>query len=198
MSAPVAVWGESLELPCPVGGEGGGVAEASSSGVALSGSTLARIREMEAKYPSSRSAVLPALWAVQDELGYLPPWTIEVVAGELKLLPGDVEAVASFYSMYFNHKPGRHVVQVCRNVSCGLRGSDELLGHLQRALGLDAEGNTPDGAFTIEGTVECLGACGGAPMMQVDRYSYENLTPQTALEVLEKIRAEMPAGTGSK
>jgi NADH-quinone oxidoreductase subunit E len=109
-----------------------------------------------------------------------------------------VEAVASFYSMYFNHRPGRHVVQVCRNVSCGLRGSDELLEQLRGALDLDEEGNTPDGAFTIEGTVECLGACGGAPMMQVDRYSYENLTPESALQLLEKIRAEGTAAEASR
>ncbi|MHB1638226.1 MAG: NADH-quinone oxidoreductase subunit NuoE family protein [Candidatus Dormibacteria bacterium] len=168
--------------------------EGKTSVVELSATTLAHIRAMEGKYPSSRSAVLPALWAVQDELGYLPPWTIEVVASELRLLPGDVEAVATFYSMYFNHKPGRHVVQVCRNVSCGLRGSDEVLGHLQDALQLDQEGNTPEGDFTIEGTVECLGACGGAPMMQVDRYSYQNLSPQSALEVIEAIRNEAPKG----
>jgi NADH-quinone oxidoreductase subunit E len=183
---------------CPAGTEVGQVAEASIEQATLSGKTLGRIREMEAKYPSSRSAVLPALWAVQDELGYLPPWTIEAVAEALNLLPGDVEAVASFYSMYFNHRPGRHVVQVCRNVSCGLRGSDELLEQLRGALDLDEEGNTPDGAFTIEGTVECLGACGGAPMMQVDRYSYENLTPESALQLLEKIRAEGTAAEASR
>ncbi|MDA8330708.1 MAG: NAD(P)H-dependent oxidoreductase subunit E [Candidatus Dormibacteraeota bacterium] len=155
----------------------------------LSGGGLERIRAMAGRYPSPRSAVLPALWAIQDELGYLPPWSIELVAEELALLPGDVEAVASFYSMYFNHKPGRHVVQVCLNVSCGLRGSDELVAHLRDAMRLDEDGTTPEGDFTIEGTVECLGACGGAPMMQVDRYTYENLTPQGAVEILEKIRS---------
>ncbi|MHB8394462.1 MAG: NADH-quinone oxidoreductase subunit NuoE family protein [Candidatus Dormibacteria bacterium] len=145
---------------------------------------------MKAKYPEARSAVLPSLWAVQDARGYLSPWALEEVAAELGLLPSDVEAVSSFYSMYFNHRPGRHVVQVCLNVSCGLRGADGLLAHLQAALNLDAEGNTPDRSFTIEGTVECLGACGGAPMMQVDRYSYENLTPQSAVEVIERIGTE--------
>ncbi|EQD51533.1 NADH-quinone oxidoreductase, E subunit, partial [mine drainage metagenome] len=69
---------------------------------------MARIHEMARLYPSSRSAVLPALWAIQDELAYLPAWSLEVVATELGLLPADVEAVSSFYSMYFNHQPGRH------------------------------------------------------------------------------------------
>jgi NADH:ubiquinone oxidoreductase subunit E len=155
----------------------------------LSESALERIRAMARRYPSARSAVLPALWTIQDELGYLPPWSIEVVAAELKLLPGDVEAVSSFYSMYFNHKPGRHVVQVCLNVSCGLRGADGVLSHLREAMRLDEDGTTPEGDFTIEGTVECLGACGGAPMMQVDRYSYEDLTGESAVEVLQKIRS---------
>ena len=187
-----------MELPPPTGAETRWVTEAAAGSGRLSDATLTSIREMEARYPSARSAVLPALWAVQDELGYLPPWTLEVVAQELKLLPGDVEAVATFYSMYFNHRPGRHVVQVCRNVSCGLRGSDDLLAHLQAELHLDEEGNSPDGAFTIEGTVECLGACGGAPMMQVDRFSYENLTPQSALEVLEKVRVQTDGSGGAR
>jgi NADH-quinone oxidoreductase subunit E len=144
---------------------------------------------MVSKYPSAGSALLPALWAVQDELGYLPAWSLEVVASELRLVPAEVEAASSFYALYFNHEPGRHLVQVCRNVSCGLRGSDELLRHLERALGVQDGGTTADGAFTLEGTVECLGACGGAPMMQVDRYSYENLTPERADEVLANVRA---------
>jgi NADH-quinone oxidoreductase subunit E len=160
----------------------------------LGEATLAKIREMELKYPSARSAVLPALWAVQDELGYLPPWSLELVANELHLIPADVEATSSFYAMYFTHESGRHLIQVCRNISCGLRGSDELLRHLEGSLGVEDGGSTEDGAFTLEGTVECLGACGGAPMMQVDRYSYENLTPELADEVLAKVRAHDSGG----
>ena len=160
----------------------------------LGEATLAKIREMELKYPSARSAVLPALWAVQDELGYLPPWSLELVANELHLVPADVEATSSFYAMYFTHESGRHLIQVCRNISCGLRGSDELLRHLEGSLGVEDGGSTEDGAFTLEGTVECLGACGGAPMMQVDRYSYENLTPELADEVLAKVRAQDAGG----
>lgn len=153
----------------------------------LSQATLDRIREMGSQYPAGRSAVLPALWAVQDELGYLPPWTLEVVARELGLLPQDVEAVSSFYSMYFNHQPGRHVIQVCLNVSCALRGADDLLQHLEQRLQVGEDGVSPDGAFSLEGTVECLGSCGGGPMMQVDRYSYENLTPESADAILERL-----------
>ena len=167
-------------------------AESSAAGAAhqLGPDTLAKIREMVSKYPSVGSALLPALWAVQDELGYLPTWSLELVANELHLVPAEVVATSSFYALYFTHEPGRHLVQVCRNVSCGLRGSDQLLRHLERSLGVEDGGSTEDGAFTLEGTVECLGACGGAPMMQVDRYNYENLTPELADEVLAKVRAQ--------
>jgi NADH-quinone oxidoreductase subunit E len=158
--------------------------------VPLSAATLARIRRSKALYPSPRSAVLPALWAVQDQLGYLAPEGLTAVATELGVEPSEVEAVSTFYSMYFQHQPGRHLIQVCRNVSCGLRGADELLHHLETALGVEDGETTEDGVFTLEGTVECLGACGGAPMMQVDRYSYENLDFDGADGVLAAVRAK--------
>ncbi|MGA9775707.1 MAG: NAD(P)H-dependent oxidoreductase subunit E [Candidatus Dormiibacterota bacterium] len=160
----------------------------------LDPAVVARIRELRALYPVARSAVLPALWAVQDRIGYLPAWSEEVVGRELGLLPADVAAVASFYSMYFGRPVGRHVIQVCQNVSCALRGADDLLDHLRGWLGVDGEGESPDGAFSLEGTVECLGACGGGPMMQVDRYSYEGLTPERAEAILTEIRETNPEG----
>ena len=171
--------------------------EVEASTPVLASGTLERLRELRSRYPVARSAVLPALWVVQDELGYLPPWAEEVVAGELGLLPGDVAAVASFYSMYFSRQAGRHYVQVCQNVSCALRGADELLAGLREWLKVDEDGATPDGAFTVEGTVECLGACGGGPMMQVDRYSYEDLTLDSAREILERIREDGGGAAGA-
>jgi NADH-quinone oxidoreductase subunit E len=164
--------------------------------VPLSAATLARIRRSKALYPSPRSAVLPALWAVQDQLGYLAPEGLAAVAIELDLEPSEVEAVSTFYSMYFQHQPGRHLIQVCRNVSCGLRGADELVHHLESSLGIEDGETTEDGVFTLEGTVECLGACGGAPMMQVDRYSYENLDFERADQVLARVRAKTSSKRG--
>jgi NADH-quinone oxidoreductase subunit E len=164
----------------------------------LSQVTLERIQRSKERYPSARSAVLPALWAVQDQLGYLPQSGLAAVADELGLEPSEVEAVSTFYSMYFQHQPGRHLIQVCLNVSCGLRGADQLLRHLQEGLDVEDGGTTADGLFTLEGTVECLGGCGGAPMMQVDRLSYENLDPEAADEVLAGMRdrASGSEGTG--
>ncbi len=161
---------------------------------ALSQATLERVRELKRRYPSTRSAVLPALWAVQDELGYLASSALAAVADELGLEPSEVEAVSSFYSMYFDHPPGRHHVQVCLNVPCGLRGADSLLAHLERYLSVEDGQTSADGTFMLEGTVECLGGCGGAPMMQVDRYSYENLTPEKAEAVLDHLRQPAPPG----
>ena len=171
--------------------------EAGASRTELTPGTRKRLRELRSRYPVARSAVLPALWVVQDELGYLPAWSEEVVAEELGLLPGDVAAVASFYSMYFHRQAGRHFVQVCQNVSCALRGADELLAGLREWLEVDEDGASPDGAFTLEGTVECLGACGGGPMMQVDRYSYEDLTVDSAREILERVRGSAGGGAGA-
>jgi NADH:ubiquinone oxidoreductase subunit E len=171
--------------------------EVEASSPALAPGTLDRLRELRTRYPVARSAVLPALWVVQDELGYLPPWAEEVVAEQLGLLPGDVAAVASFYSMYFNHQAGRHFVQVCQNVSCALRGADDLLAGLREWLHVDEDGASPDGAFTLEGTVECLGACGGGPMMQVDRYSYEDLSLDSAREILQRVRDGAGGGAGA-
>jgi NADH-quinone oxidoreductase subunit E len=171
--------------------------EVEASSPALAAGTLDRLRELRTRYPEARSAVLPALWVVQDEMGYLPPWAEEFVAEQLGLLPGDVAAVASFYSMYFSHQAGRHFVQVCQNVSCALRGADDLLAGLREWLNVDADGASPDGAFTLEGTVECLGACGGGPMMQVDRYSYEDLTLDSAREILQRVRDGAGGGAGA-
>ncbi|MGH7609682.1 MAG: NADH-quinone oxidoreductase subunit NuoE [Candidatus Dormibacteria bacterium] len=160
----------------------------------LSRATLQSIRRARQKYPWARSAVLPALWAVQEQLGYLPPAALGEVAQELGVVPSEVEAVATFYSMYFQHPPGRHLIQVCLNVSCGLRGADQLLQHLEGSLGVEDGGTTEDREFTLQGTVECLGACGGAPMMQVDRYSYEDLDPEAADRVLAQVRSRPGAG----
>ncbi|HUY08551.1 MAG TPA: NAD(P)H-dependent oxidoreductase subunit E [Candidatus Dormibacteraeota bacterium] len=175
--------------------EASGGAKAAALG--LNAATKERIRRSKELYPSARSAVLPALWAVQDQFGYLTPEGLAEVAVELDLEPSEVEAVSTFYSMYFQHQPGRHLIQVCRNVSCGLRGSDQLLRDLESSLGVEDGQTTGDGAFTLEGTVECLGACGGAPMMQIDRYSYENLDFEKAESILAGIRSNAQPAPGA-
>ena len=136
---------------------------------------------------------------MQNELGYLSPEGMAEVAEVLRLAPSEVQAVSTFYSMYFNKPAGEHHVVICVNVSCALRGADEIVGHVERRLGVPSGGTTADGKFTWESTVECLGACGGAPAMQVDHHSHENLTPERVDGIIERVRSRPSpaAGTGA-
>jgi NADH-quinone oxidoreductase subunit E len=150
--------------------------------------TRTAIERARDRYPHARSAILPALWAVQHEQGQITPEAMTEVAGILQVTPSEVEAVSTFYSMYFQHPRGRHEVIVCINVSCALRGADDIVGHLERSLGCASGETTADGAFTWSSTVECLGGCGGAPTMQVDHHFAENLTPDRVDEILGALR----------
>lgn len=158
--------------------------------MALSEQTRVEISRQKERYPSARSAILPALWAVQHELGYLAPAGMEEVARILDLAPSEVQAVATFYSMYFQKPGGRHTVMVCVNVACALRGADDVVAYLERALGCPSGRTTADGMFTWQSTIECLGACGYAPMMQVDHRFYENLTPAKIDAILDRVAGE--------
>ncbi len=152
--------------------------------------TRAAIEHARDRYPRARSAILPALWAVQHEMGQITSDAMSEVAGILQVTPSEVEAVSTFYSMYFQHPHGRHEVIVCINVSCALRGAEGIVDHLERTLGCASGETTADGAFTWSSTVECLGGCGGAPTMQVDHHFEENLTPESVDQILGALRSE--------
>jgi NADH-quinone oxidoreductase subunit E len=155
----------------------------------LQEATRTAIERARDRYPRARSAILPSLWAVQHEQGLITPDAMTEIAGILQVTPSEVEAVSTFYSMYFQHPHGRHEVIVCINVSCALRGAEEIVDHLERSLGCASGETTTDGAFTWSSTVECLGGCGGAPTMQVDHHFEENLTPERVDAVLGALRA---------
>ena len=147
----------------------------------------AEIDKHIAKYPADwkQSACMPALTAVQEmNGGWLTEELMDQVAAYLDMPPIAVYEVATFYSMY-EHKPvGRNKICLCTNVSCMINDSDSILDHLKQRLGIGFGEVTPDGKFSLK-EVECLGACGGAPMMQIgDRY-YENLTPEMIDTILE-------------
>jgi NADH-quinone oxidoreductase subunit E len=161
----------------------------------LAEGTRTAIERARDRYPLARSAILPALWAVQHEQGQITPDAMTEVAGLLQVTPSEVEAVSTFYSMYFQHPHGRHEVVVCINVSCALRGAEEIVDHLERSLGCPSGETTADGAFTWSSTVECLGGCGGAPTMQVDHHFEENLTPDRVDQILGALR-EAPTPHG--
>jgi NADH-quinone oxidoreductase subunit E len=156
----------------------------------LQAATRTAIERARDRYPRARSAILPALWAVQHEQGLITPDAMSEIAGILQVTPSDVEAVSTFYSMYFQHPHGRHEVIVCINVSCALRGAEEIVDHLERSLGCASGETTADGAFTWSSTVECLGGCGGAPTMQVDHHFQENLTPERVDQILGALRPQ--------
>lgn len=143
-----------------------------------------------AKYPpdQKQSAVLAALREVQHENGgYLTLPLMDAVASYLQMPPIAVYEVASFYSMFELKPVGRHSISVCTNISCMLRGADEIVHHLESRLGIRTGESTADGRFFLKREEECLAACCGAPMMMVDHVYYENLTPQRVDAVLDEL-----------
>ncbi|HEX9035780.1 MAG TPA: NAD(P)H-dependent oxidoreductase subunit E [Ktedonobacterales bacterium] len=133
----------------------------------ISDALKASMREVVARYPSARSAMLPCLHLVQDELGYIPDEGVLAVADAIRVKPDEVESVITFYSMFHKKPQGCYVLKVCTSVSCYLRGCDETLAQLEQTLGVKRGETTSDGMFTIE-AVECLAGCGMAPAMQVN------------------------------
>lgn len=151
----------------------------------VSAAGLKKIDDWIAKYPKTerQSAVMSALMIVQEEQGYLTEASMNAVADYLDMPAIAVYEVATFYTMY-EHKPvGRHCINVCTNISCKLRDSKAIVEHLEKKLGIKLGETTADGLFTLR-SVECLGACVNAPMMQVDKDYHENLTAEKVDEVL--------------
>lgn len=143
-----------------------------------------------AKFPADqkRSAVLAALREVQHEnRGYLTVELMDAVAGYLQLEAMDVYEVASFYSMFETKPVGRHSIAVCTNISCMLRGADDIVTHVERRLGVKLGHSTPDGKFYLKPEEECLAGCCGAPMMQVDHVYHEHLTPERVDQILDAL-----------
>ncbi len=143
-----------------------------------------------AKFPEGRqrSAVIAALHAAQHENhGFLTTEQMDAIAAYLGLQPVQVYEVASFYSMFETRPVGRHSISVCTNISCMLRGSDEIVAQVEKKLGIRTGDSTPDGKFYLKREEECLAACCGAPMMMIDHVYYENLTPEKVDEILDGI-----------
>lgn len=141
-----------------------------------------------AKFPpeQKRSAVISALQAAQHENeGYLTSELMDSVADYLELPPIQVYEVATFYSMFETEPVGRHCVSVCTNISCMLRGSDEIVAHLENKLGIKLGESTADGRVFLKREEECLAACCGAPMMMVDHVYHEDLTPEKVDEIID-------------
>lgn len=164
--------------------------QTSSKLALLAAPVRAEIDRWIAKYPPGerQAAVMAALRIVQEANGgWLDTGLMDAVAEYLGMPPIAVYEVATFYSMYELEPVGRHKICVCTNISCLLCGSDEVVAHLEKRLGIKLGETTPDGRFTLK-EVECLGACCGAPMMQIGRTYYEHLTPARIDEILAGLK----------
>jgi NADH-quinone oxidoreductase subunit E len=152
---------------------------------------LTKAKEIIARYPGGKqkSALLPILHLAQEENnGWLSADAMDYVAELLQLKPIEVYEVASFYSMY-NLKPvGKYVFEVCQTGPCMLNGSDDIIGYIKEKLAIQVGQTTPDGLFTLK-TVECLGACGYAPLMQMGKYYKEHLSREKVDQIIADCRA---------
>jgi NADH-quinone oxidoreductase subunit E len=146
------------------------------------------LTEVLKRYPTRMAACIPALHLCQDQEGWCSDEVVAYVAQRLDLPPAHVKGVVTFYTL-FNQKPvGKHQVWVCRTLPCALRGAGDILAHCEKRLGIHAGETTKDGKVTLK-TAECLASCGTAPMIQVDKQYYENLTPESVDAILAKLTA---------
>jgi NADH-quinone oxidoreductase subunit E len=150
--------------------------------------TLAeRIQEVAAEYPERRSAVLPGLRLAQEEHGWLSPEALREVADALELTPAYCKAVASFYDMFHLAPVGRHLVEVCTNISCALVGAQQVLEAFEQELGVKAGETTDDGTFTLR-ALECAGGCGWGTVVAVDHRYREPVRPDDVPAMVEELR----------
>jgi NADH-quinone oxidoreductase subunit E len=160
--------------------------------IKFSDESLALAKKIIARYPQGRqkSALIPLLHLAQAEFeGWLSPEVMDYVASILDILPVEAYEVASFYSM-FNLKPvGKCTIEVCRTSSCWLLGAEDVVRHIERKLNIKNGETTADGMFTLK-TVECLGSCGTAPMLQCGAKYHENLTLEKVDALLDKLQSE--------
>ena len=148
-----------------------------------------RFSEMMTHYPTKRSVLVPSLLYAQDEVGYLSDDVVTELAKRTELTELEVRNVISYYSMLRTKPAGKYNVQVCTNVSCLVRGGEEIYDHCKKKLGIGHKQVTADGMFSLE-EVECIGACSWAPAMQVNYDFHENLTDQKVDEILAGYKAK--------
>jgi NADH-quinone oxidoreductase subunit E len=154
--------------------------------MALSESTRLQAREIISRYPQARSALLPMLHLVQSEEGYVSADGIALCADELSLTTAEVAAVATFYTMYHRKPAGEYHIGVCINPGCGILGGDAIWEKLSSRLGIGHDEVTPDGKISLE-RIECQAACTHAPVMTANWEFLDNMTPESAIDVVEKL-----------
>jgi NADH-quinone oxidoreductase subunit E len=158
--------------------------------VEFTSETLEKVEKIISRYPydKRKSALLPVLHIAQEELGgYLSVDVMDYVAVVLNIQPVEVYEVATFYTQFYIEKKGRFVLEICRTSPCAICGGEKISEYIQKKLGIKDGETTPDGLFTLR-EVECLGACGYAPAMQINTEFYEHLTEQKTDEIIENLK----------
>ena len=153
----------------------------------MSSALYDEIQTIAAQYPQRRSAVMPALRLAQEKYGWLPPDAFREVADALEVTPAYCKAIASFYDMFHLEPVGRHMVEVCTNVSCALVGAQQVLEAFEGELGIKAGETSEDGEFTLR-TVECAGGCGWGTVVSVDHRYREPVRPEDVKAIVEELR----------
>lgn len=148
-----------------------------------------KLNTIISKSETKRSALIPVLREIQNEYSYLSPESMEEAANMLEISPSSVQNVATFYTMFFTEPSGKHVVWVCRTLSCALRGAEQVEHYMCDKLGIKTGETTPDGKITLM-EAECLASCGTAPVMLVDNTLEENLTKAQVDQVIQEMRED--------
>ena len=148
-----------------------------------------KISELKNRYPQRKTAILPAMHIVLEEVGHYNQKILRTIAEILELSPIEVEQTVSFYTYFPKEGEGKYNIQVCTNVSCMLLGAESLVKFLEDKLKIKVGETTPDKMFTLS-TVECLGSCGTAPVMQINQTYYENLTKEKVEQILRELKSK--------
>mgnify|MGYP003551786362 CR=1 FL=1 len=155
----------------------------------LNAASVQEMKERAARYPHRKSAVLPALTIAYRQVGHLNDDVYREIAATINVPYVEVAEAATFYTLFPKQPVGKYLIQVCHNISCALMGADSLVEYLEKKLQIKKGETTKDNLFTLI-SVECLGSCATAPMMQINQDFYENLTPQKVDKILEDLRAK--------
>ena len=155
----------------------------------LTEETTKQMREKALQYPQRKSAILPALTIAYHQVGHLNNDIYKEISRVIRVPHVEVAEAATFYTLFPKQPVGKYLIQVCHNISCALLGADSLVAYLEEKLGIKKGETTPDNLFTLI-TVECLGSCATAPMMQINQDYYENLTHEKVDGILEELKAK--------
>lgn len=155
----------------------------------LTEQSVNKIKKKAAAYPHRKSAILPALTIAYHQVGHLTPEIYREIGKIIRIPHVEVAEAATFYTMFPKQPRGKYLLQVCHNISCALLGADPMIAYLEEKLGIVKGETTQDGLFTLI-TVECLGSCATAPMIQINQKYYESLTRQKLDKIIDDLRSQ--------